>query len=196
MSMVSTVFPQSTLVQDPGPAGNPVTLNEPFDGGTNGGGWRMACIILASELSAALGSPLSQLANKPVTRLMCKAPAAGPVTGATYTNLTVRLGVTTNTAFPISVANFSGLYLQASNIVPPQVVTRLSSFTAWTLSFDNSAGFSEPLVFTITCSTSGVNSSPRAEYKSRYPATGSRDRSSWRTTMKDGCKFIIRATTR
>jgi hypothetical protein len=89
----------------------------------------MSCIILASEIATALGQPLTTIANQPVTRLLCKAPAAGVVTGASYTDLTVRLGITTNTAYPTTVANFSGLFLQGANIVPPTVVARMSNFT-------------------------------------------------------------------
>jgi hypothetical protein len=143
--LVSTVTPQRTMVVDPAPTGNQTTLTEPFDSTTTGG-WRMSCIILASEIATALGSPLSTLANQPVTRLLCKAPAAGVQTGATYNDLTVRMGITTNTAFPMTIASFSGLYLQGANIVPATVVARMSNFTVNQASTNPAGYFEIPIV--------------------------------------------------
>jgi hypothetical protein len=123
------VYPTGTIVTNPGPTTPPsVNLNEPFSPGTTTRGWRAAYLIHATEIAAKLGGPVSQLANKPITALRCNTPAA-PVSGATYQNLVVRLGITSNAAFPQTATTFSSLYSQGGQVVQPNVVARLSTFT-------------------------------------------------------------------
>ncbi|MHC5080385.1 MAG: Ig-like domain-containing domain, partial [Planctomycetota bacterium] len=95
-SLVSTIFPTNLSVQDPGPATvNQATITEPLDPGPNTGGWRVASLILASEIAAKLSVPMNQLAGLPLTRLCLKAATGGPALQQSYTNLVVRVGLTT-----------------------------------------------------------------------------------------------------
>jgi hypothetical protein len=124
-SLASAVFPAPLTVVDPAPVGLVGTGSAPFDSGTGNTGWRVATLILASEIQTALGQPLTQVANQPITRLLCKLGPGGVSTGATYGNLVVRLGITSNTSFPSGATTFSSLYTQSG----PQVVSRLANFT-------------------------------------------------------------------
>jgi hypothetical protein len=123
-ALVTEVQPQSLLETDPSPTGNP---SNSIQGPWETSSCRVAVVIPTGWLT--LGS--SQISGKRITRLYWK--HSGAFTPATYTNLVVRIGHTTLGSFPTSPspgATFSSLYMQSTTQVDPEVVTRLSTYTA------------------------------------------------------------------